>query len=81
MDMIYIFGGFDGNKWLNDLYVLDVGLLEMSCINEENRFRVIKNIKNNLLNNKEFSDITFEVQSMEIFAHKCKYLIIIKKIS
>jgi hypothetical protein len=27
LDMIYIFGGFDGNKWLNDLYVLDIGLL------------------------------------------------------
>lgn len=25
---IYIFGGFDGNKWLNDLHVLDVGRLE-----------------------------------------------------
>ena len=22
---LYIFGGFDGNKWLSDLYVLDVG--------------------------------------------------------
>lgn len=26
---IYIFGGFDGNKWLNDLHVLDVGRLEV----------------------------------------------------
>ena len=31
-DLIYIFGGFDGNKWLNDLYVLDVGLLENRTI-------------------------------------------------
>eukprot|EP00439_Symbiodinium_sp_Y106_P042664 s2689_g5.t1 len=30
---IYIFGGFDGNKWLNDLHVLDVGRLE-----EQNQF-------------------------------------------
>lgn len=59
--MIYIFGGFDGNKWLNDLYVLDIGLLEQKTIQEENYAKVLLNIKNNLYNNKELSDLVFEV--------------------
>ena len=61
MDMIYIFGGFDGNKWLNDLYVLDIGLLESKTIQEDNHNKVITNIKNNMLNKKEFSDVAFDV--------------------
>lgn len=68
--MIYIFGGFDGNKWLNDLYVLDIGLLESRTIQEENSARVIANIKTNLYDNKELSDLTFEVQGESIYAHK-----------
>ena len=28
---LYIFGGFDGNKWLSDLYVLDVGPNAAMC--------------------------------------------------
>lgn len=27
-EQIYVFGGFDGNKWLNDLYILDIGFVE-----------------------------------------------------
>lgn len=75
MDMIYIFGGFDGNKWLNDLYVLDIGLLESKAIQEENHAKVIDNIKTNLFNNKELSDLVFEVQGEKIYAHKSnKYI-------
>ena len=70
MDMIFIFGGFDGNKWLNDLYVLDISLLESRAIREENNAKVISNIKTNLFNNKELSDLVFEVQGEKIYAHK-----------
>ncbi|CAD8053578.1 unnamed protein product [Paramecium primaurelia] len=69
-DLIYIFGGFDGNKWLNDLYVLDVGLLENRTIQEENYQRVISNIHKNLFNNQELSDITFQICNQKIYAHK-----------
>ena len=27
-NILYIFGGFDGNKWLNDIFILDVGRIE-----------------------------------------------------
>ncbi|KAM3140204.1 hypothetical protein pb186bvf_007757 [Paramecium bursaria] len=69
-DLIYIFGGFDGNKWLNDLYVLDVGLLENRTIQEESVTKVITNIHKNLFNNPEFSDAIFEVQDQSIYVHK-----------
>jgi len=66
---IYIFGGFDGNKWLNDLHMLDVGRLEENALNDVAVHTLIENI-GRLLNNPEFSDITFTIQGKRIYAHK-----------
>mmetsp|Transcript_88738 Transcript_88738/g.185549 ORF Transcript_88738/g.185549 Transcript_88738/m.185549 type:complete len:522 (-) Transcript_88738:66-1631(-) len=66
---IYIFGGFDGNKWLNDLHILDVGRLEESALNDVAVHRLIENMRK-LLNSPDFSDIAFVVQGQKIYAHK-----------
>lgn len=55
---IYIFGGFDGNKWLQDLHVLDVGRMEENDLENTSVHTLIQNLKG-LLNDPEFSDVTF----------------------
>lgn len=66
---LYVFGGFDGNKWLNDVFVLDVGKLEANEIAGEAVTNLIMNMKK-LVNNALFSDISFMVEGQEIYAHK-----------
>ncbi|CEL93311.1 unnamed protein product [Vitrella brassicaformis CCMP3155] len=66
---LYIFGGFDGNKWLNDLHVLDIGRLEEDALNDVAVRNLIDNMRK-LVNNSEFSDITIVVENREIHAHK-----------
>jgi len=66
---IYIFGGFDGSRWLNDLHILDVGRLEESALNEVAVHSLLENMRR-LLDAPDFSDITFVVQAQRIYAHK-----------
>jgi len=58
---LYIFGGFDGNKWLNDVYILDVVKLEDNAIAVEASVNLAFNMKK-LVNNDTCSDITFVVE-------------------
>merc|ERR1711964_66314 len=66
---LYIFGGFDGNKWLNDLYILDVGRLEENAPNDAAVQALIVNMKR-LLNSEEFADVKLIVEDKTIYAHK-----------
>lgn len=67
---ILIFGGFDGTKWLNDLHILDVGIL-MENIIQKTSTEEFQNDMKNLLNQKEFSDICFQLKDESLFyGHK-----------
>jgi len=68
-NQMLIFGGFDGNKWLNDMYILDVGIfelheLEMMCVKS-----AMKNMKK-IINDPKFSDITLVVEGKPLYVHK-----------
>jgi len=66
---IYIFGGFDGNKWLQDLHMLDVGRMEENDLETSSVNALIGNLKK-LLHDAEFADISFVVGGKKIWAHK-----------
>eukprot|EP00397_Hematodinium_sp_SG-2012_P019350 GEMP01019877.1.p1 GENE.GEMP01019877.1~~GEMP01019877.1.p1 ORF type:complete len:515 (+),score=55.52 GEMP01019877.1:19-1563(+) len=66
---IYIFGGFDGNKWLQDLHLLDVGRMEENDLETSSVNTLIQNL-NKLLRDPEFADVCFVVSEKKIYAHK-----------
>jgi len=73
---IYIFGGFDGNKWLNDLHVLDVGRLEESALSDVAVHRLIENMRK-LLNSQDFSDITLaDHYTLDGLKHVCENVLV-----
>lgn len=69
MKQLFIFGGFDGCKWLNDICILDIGKLEENEINNEAVNSLITNMRK-IINNPTFSDIVFLVENKPIHAHK-----------
>ena len=66
---MFIFGGFDGCKWLNDICVLDIGKMEVNEITTESTQSLITNMRK-LINKDIFSDVIFQVEGKKLFAHK-----------
>ena len=66
---LFIFGGFDGCKWLNDICILDIGKLEANEISSEAVTNLITNMRK-LLNANEFADVVFMVEGKPIYGHK-----------
>lgn len=66
---LFIFGGFDGCKWLNDICVLDIGKMEVNEITSESIQRLIQNYKK-LMNEETLSDVCFIVEGKRIYAVK-----------
>lgn len=66
---LLIFGGFDGWKWLNDIWVLDIGKMEVNEITHEATNALIENMRK-IFNKDVFSDVIFEVEDKVIYAHK-----------
>lgn len=54
---LFIFGGFDGTKWLNDLHILDVGRLTEDELTDSAVRTLINNLKR-LVGDPEFADVT-----------------------
>jgi N-acetylneuraminic acid mutarotase len=67
---LYIFGGFDGFKWRDDMHVLDVGKLQEREITSNATSNLLSNMKRLLNNSELFSDVTFIVEGKPLFAHR-----------
>lgn len=66
---LFIFGGFDGCKWLNDICILDIGKLEENEINNQAVTNLIVNMRT-IINNPTFADVVFLVETKPIYGHK-----------
>ena len=66
---LFIFGGFDGCKWLNDICVLDIAKMEVNEITSESTQALIFNMRK-IINKDIYSDVVFVVEAKKIFAHK-----------
>jgi N-acetylneuraminic acid mutarotase len=66
---LLIYAGFNGTRWLSDLYVLDIGKFEESAWNDEANQLFIQNMSS-LIDNPEFSDIKIIVQGKYIHCHR-----------
>jgi len=67
---LILFGGFDGFKWLTDLYELDVAKINQIALQSENLKSLSNNLFQNLFDKPEFSDYCFVVDGKPIFTHK-----------
>ena len=68
-NQMLIFGGFDGNKWLNDMYILDVGVVELKELETTCVKNAMKNMKK-IINDPLFSDITLIVEGKQLYLHR-----------
>ena len=66
---ILMYAGFNGSKWLSDLYLLDIGKFEESALNDEANQHFVSNMSS-LINKEEFSDIKIIVEGKTIHAHR-----------
>lgn len=67
---VFIFGGFDGFRWLNDLYILDTSHFEEDVLHESTVRQFVENMRT-LVNSPDFSDVVLVVEGRDICAHKC----------
>lgn len=69
---LFVFGGFDGYKWLDDMYVLDVGKLEESALTTAAVSSLLQDFEGMVNNPDTFPDLTFLVgpDSTPIVAHR-----------
>lgn len=67
---LFVMGGFDGFKWLNDLHVLDVGKLEESAITSASVTSLLDDLRHLVNNPAMFPDVTFMVEGEPVVAHR-----------
>ena len=68
---IVIFGGFDGKTMLNDVYMIDISILEDSILSNQFSKSYVKNLRTKVFNKPEFSDLTILVKGdKKIYAHR-----------
>ena len=68
-NQLFIFGGFDGCKWLNDICVLDIGKMEVNEITGEATTTLIENMRK-IINAEVHSDICFIIEGKPLYGHK-----------
>jgi leucine-zipper-like transcriptional regulator 1 len=66
---LLIYAGFNGSKWLADLYLLDVGKFEELALHDESNQLFVSNMSK-LIDNPEFADIRIHVGEKVIHAHR-----------
>ncbi|CAK4943566.1 unnamed protein product [Aphanomyces euteiches] len=68
---IFVIGGFDGFKWLDDTHVLDICRIEEQAIKQTTQSHLVAHFRELLLQqDATYSDVTFMVQNRPIVAHK-----------
>ena len=66
---LLIYAGFNGTRWLSDLYLLDIGKFEESALHDESNQQFVSNMAS-LIDNAEFSDIAFRIDNQLIHCHR-----------
>lgn len=67
---LFVFGGFDGVRWLSDLHILNVSKLEESEITSHSVSHLLRDYSTLVNNPDSFPDVTFMVEQTPILAHK-----------